>query len=77
MPNDLLAREFPSGKRAAGRCARFLEHKGVSPLALVDCVAFMRQWRLTSLSTYLSAAQVQKILMLAIGPPMGRRNTPC
>jgi len=41
---------------------RYLHHKGLNPLALASCVPSIRQWRLASLPTYLSAAQVQKVL---------------
>ncbi len=41
---------------------RYLHHKGVTRLALADCVPSVRQWKLASLPTYLSAAQVQKVL---------------
>jgi site-specific recombinase XerD len=39
---------------------RYLHHRGLNPLALAGCA--IRRWKLTSLPTYLSAAQVQKIL---------------
>lgn len=39
---------------------RYLDHKGLTPLALADCVPSIRRWKL--LPTYLSAAQVQKVL---------------
>lgn len=41
---------------------RYLHHGGLNPLALADCVPSVRQWKLASLPTYLSAAQVQKVL---------------
>jgi site-specific recombinase XerD len=41
---------------------RYLHHKGVNPLALAGCVPSIRRWKLASLPTYLSAAQVQKVL---------------
>ena len=41
---------------------RYLHHKGLTPLALADCVPSIRRWKLASLPTYLSAAQVQKVL---------------
>lgn len=54
---------------------RYLHHKGVTALALADCVPSIRRWKLASLPTYLSAAQVQKILDGCDRPTaMGRRN---
>ena len=41
---------------------RYLHHKGLNPLALAGCVPSIRRWKLASLPTYLSAAQVQKAL---------------
>ncbi len=41
---------------------RYLHHKGLNPLALAGCVPSIRQWKLASLPTYLSTAQVQKVL---------------
>jgi site-specific recombinase XerD len=41
---------------------RYLHHRGLSPLALAGCVPSIRRWKLASLPTYLSAAQVQKVL---------------
>jgi site-specific recombinase XerD len=41
---------------------RYLHHSGLTPLALAGCVPSIRRWKLTSLPTYLSAAQVQKVL---------------
>lgn len=41
---------------------RYLHHKGLSPLALAGCVPSIKRWKLVSLPTYLSAAQVQKVL---------------
>ena len=41
---------------------RYLYCKGLNPLALAGCVPSMRRWRQASLPTYLSAAQVQKVL---------------
>jgi site-specific recombinase XerD len=41
---------------------RYLYHRGLNPLALAGCVPSIRQWKLASLPTYLSAAQVQKVL---------------
>ena len=42
---------------AAAFCWRWL-----NPLALAGCVPSIRQWKLASLPTYLSTAQVQKVL---------------
>lgn len=41
---------------------RYLHHSGLHPLALAGCVPSIRRWKLASLPTYLSAAQVQKVL---------------
>jgi site-specific recombinase XerD len=41
---------------------RYLHHNGLNPLALAGCVPSIRRWKLASLPTYLSAAQVQKVL---------------
>jgi len=41
---------------------RYLHHTGLNPHALADCVPSIRQWKLVSLPTYLSAAHVQKVL---------------
>ena len=41
---------------------RYLHHKGLHPLALASCVPSIRRWKLTSLPTYLSAAQVHTVL---------------
>ena len=41
---------------------RYLHHKGLNPLALADCVPSIRRWKLASLPTYLSPAQVRKVL---------------
>jgi site-specific recombinase XerD len=41
---------------------RYLHHRGLNPRALADCVPSMRRWKLATLPTYLSAAQVQKAL---------------
>jgi len=41
---------------------RYVHHSGLNPLALAGCVPSIRQWKLTSLPTYLSTAQVQKVL---------------
>jgi len=41
---------------------RYLYHSGANPLALASCVPSIRRWKLASLPTYLSFAQVQKVL---------------
>jgi len=41
---------------------RYLHHTGQNPRALAGCVPSIRQWKLVTLPTYLSAAQVQKVL---------------
>jgi site-specific recombinase XerD len=41
---------------------RYLHHKRVTRLALADCVPSIRRWKLATLPSYLSAAQVQKVL---------------
>jgi site-specific recombinase XerD len=41
---------------------RYLHHKGLHQSSLAGCVPSMRRWRLATLPTYLSAAQVQKAL---------------
>jgi site-specific recombinase XerD len=41
---------------------RYLHHRGLNPVALADCAPAIRQWKLSSLPTYLYAAQVQKVL---------------
>ncbi len=41
---------------------RYLHHLGLNPRSLAGCVPSMRRWKLASLPTYLSAAQVQKVL---------------
>jgi site-specific recombinase XerD len=41
---------------------RYLHHRGLNPLPLAGCVPSIRRWKLASLPTYLSAAQVQKVL---------------
>ena len=41
---------------------RYLYCKGLNPLALAGCVPSIRRWRQASLPTYLSTAQVQKVL---------------
>lgn len=41
---------------------RYLHYRGLNPLALAGCVPSIRRWKLASLPTYLSAAQVQRVL---------------
>ena len=41
---------------------RYLHHRGLNPRALADCVPSIRRWKLATLPTYLSAAQVRKAL---------------
>jgi site-specific recombinase XerD len=41
---------------------RYLYHQGLNPCALAGCVPSMRRWKLSTLPTYLTAAQVQKAL---------------
>jgi site-specific recombinase XerD len=41
---------------------RYLNHRGLNPRALAGCVPSIRRWKLAGLPTYLSAAQVQKVL---------------
>ena len=41
---------------------RYLHHTGLNPHALAGCLPSIRQWSLVSLPTYLTAAQVQKVL---------------
>lgn len=41
---------------------RYLHHTGLHPASLADSVPSMRGWKLTTLPTYLSATQVQKVL---------------
>jgi site-specific recombinase XerD len=41
---------------------RYIHHSGLNPIALAGCVPSIRRWKLASLPTYLSAAQVQKVL---------------
>ena len=41
---------------------RYLHHRRLNPLALAGCVPSIRRWKLASLPTYLSAAQVQEVL---------------
>jgi site-specific recombinase XerD len=41
---------------------RYLHHKGLNPVLLDGCVPSIREWKLASLPTYLSAEQVQNVL---------------
>lgn len=41
---------------------RYLHHQKLNPCALADCVPSIRGWKLATLPTYLSAAQVRKAL---------------
>lgn len=41
---------------------RYLHHRGLNALALAGCVPSIRRWKLASLPTYLTVAQVQKVL---------------
>ena len=41
---------------------RYLHHRGLNARPLADCVPSMRRWKLATLPTYLSAAQVRKTL---------------
>ena len=54
-----------SGKRmcwSVRAFLRYLHHRGLNPRALAGCVPSIRGWKLATLPTYLSAAQVQKVL---------------
>ena len=54
---------------------RYLHHRGLNPLALAGCVPSIRRWKLASLPTYLSAAQIQKALHgCDRTTPLGRRD---
>jgi len=54
---------------------RYLHHQGLNPRALADCVPSMRRWKLASLPTFLSGAQVQRTLNgCDRATPMGRRD---
>lgn len=41
---------------------RYLHHRGLNPRALAGCVPSIRRWKLATLPTYLTAAEVQKAL---------------
>src|ERR1700752_2203124 len=54
---------------------RYLHHQGLSSRSLADCVPSIRRWKLASLPTFLSAAQVQKSLDgCDRATPIGRRD---
>jgi site-specific recombinase XerD len=54
---------------------RYLHHRGLNPLSLAGCVPSIRRWKLGSLPTYLSAAQVRKVLdSCDRATAMGRRD---
>jgi site-specific recombinase XerD len=54
---------------------RYLHHRGLNPLALAGCVPSIRRWKLASLPTYLSAQQVQQVLVgCNRTTAMGRRD---
>jgi site-specific recombinase XerD len=54
---------------------RYLHHKGLHPAPLAGCVPSIRRWKLASLPTYLSAAQVEKVLHgCDRATAMGRRD---
>ena len=54
---------------------RYLHHTGLNPQPLAGCVPSIRQWKLVGLPTYLSAAQVQKVLDgCDRASPTGRRD---
>jgi site-specific recombinase XerD len=48
---------------------RYLHHKGLTRLALADGIPSIRRWKLASLPTYLSVAQVRKVLDGCDRPP--------
>lgn len=54
---------------------RYLHHLNLHPRALADCVPSIRGWKLATLPTYLSAAQVRKALDgCDRGTAIGRRD---
>ncbi len=54
---------------------RYLHHRGLIPLALAGCVPSVRRWKLATLPTYLSAAQVRQALdSCDQATALGRRN---
>ena len=65
-----IERHARDGSAASGKAMcwslraflRYLHHRGLNPFALAGCVPSIRRWKRASLPTYLSAAQVQKVL---------------
>ncbi len=54
---------------------RYLHHQGLHQLSLAGCVPSIRRWKLSSLPSYLSAAQVHKVLdSCDRATAMGRRD---
>jgi site-specific recombinase XerD len=54
---------------------RYLDHKGLNPVALAGCVPSIREWKFAHLPTYLSAEQVQNVLdSCDRASAMGRRD---
>jgi site-specific recombinase XerD len=54
---------------------RYLQQRGFNSIALASCVPSVRNWKLASLPTYLSSAQVQKVLDSCDQTKvLGRRN---
>lgn len=54
---------------------RYLHHKGLNPFPPADCVPSIRRWKLASLPTDLSAAQVQEVFDCCdIETALGRRD---
>jgi site-specific recombinase XerD len=54
---------------------RYLHHQGLHQLSLAGCVPSIRRWKLSSLPSYLSSAQVQKVLVgCDRATAMGRRD---
>ena len=54
---------------------RYLHYRELNLRALAGCVPSIRRWKLTSLPTYLSAAQVQKVLDCCVqATAVGRRD---
>jgi site-specific recombinase XerD len=54
---------------------QYLHVKGLTQLALADCVPSIRQWKFATLPTYLSVAEVQKVLDGCDRTiPVGRRD---
>jgi site-specific recombinase XerD len=65
-----IERHARDGSAASGKAMcwslraflRYLHHRGLNSLALAGCVPSIRRWKFASLPTYLSAAQVHKVL---------------